>query len=104
MGAAENKQLLQHIFAELAAGNSKPFVDSFADDIRWTLIGSTKWSSNVSVESRASSRSGAGRRPAVGSRPCAKDVLIAGGSFRLAASASDLAPSLPLARSRAETL
>jgi ketosteroid isomerase-like protein len=44
MSASENKQLLQHIFAELSQGNSKPFVESLADDVRWTIIGTTKWS------------------------------------------------------------
>jgi ketosteroid isomerase-like protein len=44
MGAAENKQLLQHVFAELARGNSRPFVESWADDFCWTVIGTTKWS------------------------------------------------------------
>jgi uncharacterized protein len=44
MGAAENKQLLQNVFAELSVGNAKPFVDSMADDIRWTVMGTTKWS------------------------------------------------------------
>ena len=44
MGAPENKQLLQSIFAELAKGNSKPFVESMADDFRWTVTGTTKWS------------------------------------------------------------
>ena len=44
MSATDNKRLVQGIFAELAAGNSKPFVDSFADDIQWTIIGSTEWS------------------------------------------------------------
>ena len=44
MGAAENKQLLQNIFSELSKGNGKPFVESLADDICWTIIGSTKWS------------------------------------------------------------
>jgi len=44
MGAAENKQLLQDIFAELSQGNSKPFVDSLAEGVRWTIIGTTKWS------------------------------------------------------------
>jgi len=44
MGAFENKQLMQHIFTELSVGNSKPFVDSMADDFRWTVTGSTKWS------------------------------------------------------------
>jgi len=41
---AENKQLMQHIFAELAKGNGKAFVDSLADDFCWTIPGTTKWS------------------------------------------------------------
>ncbi|HEY4678530.1 MAG TPA: nuclear transport factor 2 family protein [Candidatus Angelobacter sp.] len=44
MTAVENKQLLQNIFAELTQGNSRPLVESMADDFRWTVIGSTKWS------------------------------------------------------------
>lgn len=44
MSAAENKQLMQHIFSELAKGNGKPFVESMADDFRWTITGTTKWS------------------------------------------------------------
>ena len=44
MSAAENKQLLQNIFSELSKGNGKPFVESLADDICWTIIGSTKFS------------------------------------------------------------
>lgn len=44
MGVPENKQLMQHIFAELSEGNAKPFVDSMADDFRWTVTGTTKWS------------------------------------------------------------
>ena len=44
MGATENKQLLQGIFAELERGNPRPFVDSFADDVRWTVMGTTPWS------------------------------------------------------------
>jgi len=44
MGAAENKQLVQHVFEELSKGNSEPFVASMADDLRWTVTGTTKWS------------------------------------------------------------
>src|SRR5689334_8008809 len=44
MSAAENKQLLKDIFAELAAGNARPFVESMADDFRWTVMGNTRWS------------------------------------------------------------
>ena len=44
MSTAENKRLLQDVFAELAKGNGRPFVDSMADDVRWTVTGQTKWS------------------------------------------------------------
>jgi len=44
MSAAENKQLMQHIFDELAQGNSRPLVESMADDFCWTVTGSTRWS------------------------------------------------------------
>lgn len=44
MGATENKQLLHHIFEELSQGNSEPFVANMADDFRWTVTGTTKWS------------------------------------------------------------
>lgn len=44
MGAAENKQTMERVFVELAKGNGTPFIDAWADDISWTLIGSTKWS------------------------------------------------------------
>lgn len=44
MSAHDNKQLMQSIFAELAQGNGRPFVDSLADNCRWTLNGSTAWS------------------------------------------------------------
>ena len=44
MGAVENKQLMQQIFEELSKGNSEPFVASMADDFRWTVTGTTKWS------------------------------------------------------------
>ena len=44
MGVVENKQLLQHIFEELSKGNSEPLVAGMADDFRWTVAGTTKWS------------------------------------------------------------
>jgi ketosteroid isomerase-like protein/catechol 2,3-dioxygenase-like lactoylglutathione lyase family enzyme len=44
MTARDNKELMQRIFTELEKGNGRPFVDSFADDVRWTIAGSTKWS------------------------------------------------------------
>lgn len=35
---------MQHIFEELAAGNSQPFVQHLADDVSWTVMGQTPWS------------------------------------------------------------
>jgi ketosteroid isomerase-like protein len=44
MGAAEHKQLLEGVFTELSQGNGQPFMDALADDVRWTVIGSSPWS------------------------------------------------------------
>lgn len=44
MGAAENKKLMQDMFAELGKGNGDAFLGNMADDIEFTIIGSTKWS------------------------------------------------------------
>ena len=44
MGTAENKQLMQHVFAEFAKANSRPFVEAMADDFRWIIAGSSRWS------------------------------------------------------------
>jgi uncharacterized protein len=44
VSAPRNKQVIEGIFAELANGNGKPFVDAMADDFAWILTGATKWS------------------------------------------------------------
>lgn len=44
MTAAQNKQLLQNVFDETAKGNGRPFVAALADNVSWTIIGSTPWS------------------------------------------------------------
>ena len=44
MSAAENKEIVRQIFSELAKGNVQPFLDRMADDFRWTVTGTTKWS------------------------------------------------------------
>src|SRR5215472_16334079 len=44
MGAAENKELIRNMFAELSKGNGQGFLDKIADDVRFTIIGSTKFS------------------------------------------------------------
>jgi len=44
MGASENKKIVQHIFDEMANGNSAPLLQSLADDFRFVVMGSSKWS------------------------------------------------------------
>jgi uncharacterized protein len=47
MTPLENKQLVESVFAALAYGNGKPFVDLMADDVCWTFPyseSSTRWS------------------------------------------------------------
>ncbi len=44
MGAAENKELIRNMFAELSKGNAEAFLNCMADDVRFTIIGTTKYS------------------------------------------------------------
>lgn len=44
MGETENTQLMRRICAGLAEGDGRPLAESLADDFRWTIIGTTKWS------------------------------------------------------------
>ena len=39
-----SRALMQRIFDGLAQGDSRAFMDSLADDFRWTLTGSSRWS------------------------------------------------------------
>jgi len=41
MGAAENKKLIQDVFAEWAKGDGGAFFNILADDVRWTVIGTS---------------------------------------------------------------
>ena len=36
-----NRDLLRHVYTEVSAGNAQPLLDALADDIEWTIIGST---------------------------------------------------------------
>jgi len=47
MDADENKQLVRQLYAELSKGNNQPFIECMADDIRWTVIGTTKFSGAI---------------------------------------------------------
>jgi hypothetical protein len=44
MSAQENKKIVQHIFDEMANGNSAALVESLADDFRFVVMGSSRWS------------------------------------------------------------
>ncbi len=44
ISTGDNKQLMRAVFDELSKGNSRPFVDALSDDVRFTVIGTTKWS------------------------------------------------------------
>jgi ketosteroid isomerase-like protein len=43
-----NKAILEHVFAETAKGNGGPFVEALADDVSWTIVGTTAWSKTYS--------------------------------------------------------
>jgi ketosteroid isomerase-like protein len=44
MGASENKELIRNMFVELSKGNAEGFLGNLADNVRYTVIGTTKFS------------------------------------------------------------
>jgi uncharacterized protein len=44
MSSIDNKKIVQHIFDEMARSNSAPLLESLADDFRFVVTGSGKWS------------------------------------------------------------
>jgi len=44
MGATENKEIIRTMFAELGKGNADAFLGAMSDDLKFTLIGNTKFS------------------------------------------------------------
>lgn len=44
MGTLENKKIVQQIFDEMAKGNTAPLLESLADDFRFIVTGTGKWS------------------------------------------------------------
>src|SRR4051812_34833910 len=44
LGAQENKKLMQELFAAIAAGDRKPFLDTLADDVTMRVTGRNSWS------------------------------------------------------------
>jgi ketosteroid isomerase-like protein len=41
MGAAENKKMVREAFEAWSGGDGRPFFKLVADDVRWTVIGTT---------------------------------------------------------------
>jgi uncharacterized protein len=39
--SADNEALIRHLYTEVGAGRAGPLVDHLADDVEWTIIGST---------------------------------------------------------------
>jgi ketosteroid isomerase-like protein len=46
--AATNKQLIREVFERMAEGDGQPFMDALAEDVRWTVIGTSPWSRTYS--------------------------------------------------------
>ena len=44
MSAIDNKRLMQNIFSEMSEGNLEPFIEAMAEDMRWTWMGTGRWS------------------------------------------------------------
>jgi ketosteroid isomerase-like protein len=44
MGAPENKELIRNMFVEMSKGNAEAFLGNLADNVRYTVIGTTKYS------------------------------------------------------------
>ncbi|MBZ0231087.1 MAG: nuclear transport factor 2 family protein [Deltaproteobacteria bacterium] len=42
--AASNRRTMETLFAALARGDGAPFLEHLAEDVVWTLTGSTRWS------------------------------------------------------------
>jgi ketosteroid isomerase-like protein len=45
--AADNKQLMESLFARIAAGDRKPFLDHIADDVVMRVTGRYSWSQTI---------------------------------------------------------
>jgi uncharacterized protein len=44
MSETENKRLMENIFAAMSRGDLEPLIRAMADDMRWTWMGTDRWS------------------------------------------------------------
>ena len=56
MSAVENKELIRNMFAELGRGNADAFLGAMADDLRYTLMGNTRFSGTFNGKQELISR------------------------------------------------
>jgi ketosteroid isomerase-like protein len=42
-----NKEIMTALYAEIAKGNGRPYVEALADDVTFRAIGSNSWSVNI---------------------------------------------------------
>jgi ketosteroid isomerase-like protein len=82
MGAAENKQFISNMFAELSKGNGDAFLNALADDVSFTIIGSTKYSGTFKGKQELINKLLAPLNAQIeGGMTIAPDNLIADGDF-----------------------
>jgi ketosteroid isomerase-like protein len=82
MGAAENKQFIINTFAELSKGNGDAFLGALADDIRFTIIGTSKYSGTFNGKQELISKLLAPLNAQVeGGMAITPDNLVAEGDF-----------------------
>ena len=53
MGVAANKQVIRNMFAGLSRGDGNAFLNALAEDVRWTIIGSTVFSGTFNGKQEA---------------------------------------------------
>jgi uncharacterized protein len=44
MSTEDNRRLIEHIYEQLSAGDSRALVEAMAEDVRWVMMGTTSWS------------------------------------------------------------
>jgi uncharacterized protein len=44
MAVEQNRRLMENVFAALAKGDGRPFLDALSDEAHWTVTGSSPWS------------------------------------------------------------
>jgi uncharacterized protein (TIGR02246 family) len=85
MSATQNKQLVQDAFAGWARGDGAAFFNLLADDVRWTVIGSTPVSRTYT--SKRAFQEGAvqplGTKLATAIQPTVRDVIAEGDKVAL---------------------